>query len=90
MEKFRCKPLPGEIGLYLRMERSLLRESAPISEGPDPEGLEDFDALMRQHQPRIFRFLLASLRDRDAAENLTQDCFVRAYKAREQFRGGSR
>jgi len=71
------------------MERSLLHESAPVTEGPYPEGLDDFDALMRQHQPRIFRFLLASLRDRDAAENLTQDCFVRAYKAREQFRGGS-
>jgi RNA polymerase sigma-70 factor (ECF subfamily) len=54
------------------MERSLLRETAPVTEGPYPEGLEDFDELMRQHQPRIFRFLLASLRDRDAAENLTQ------------------
>lgn len=71
------------------MERSLLHESAPVTEEPCPAGLEDFDSLVRQHQPRIFRFLLASLRDRDAAENLTQDCFVRAYKAREQFRGGS-
>jgi RNA polymerase sigma-70 factor, ECF subfamily len=86
---FLCKPPTGEIGLYLRMRRSLLQESAPVTEGPCPEGLDDFDALMRQHQPRIFRFLLASLRDRDAAENLTQDCFVRAYKAREQFRGSS-
>ena len=58
------------------MERSLLHESAPVTEGPCPEGLDDFDALMRQHQPRIFRFLLASLRDRDAAENLTQDLYV--------------
>jgi RNA polymerase sigma-70 factor (ECF subfamily) len=31
--------------------------------------------------------MLASLRDREAAENLTQDCFVRAYKALDQFRG---
>jgi RNA polymerase sigma-70 factor (ECF subfamily) len=51
--------------------------------------LEDFDALVRIHRPRIFRFLLASLRDRETAENLTQDCFVRAYQARGQFRGGA-
>lgn len=49
----------------------------------------DFDALVEAHRPRIFRFLLASLRDRETAENLTQDCFMRAYKARAQFRGES-
>jgi RNA polymerase sigma-70 factor (ECF subfamily) len=31
--------------------------------------------------------VLASLRDRDAAETLTQDCFMKAYRARAQFRG---
>ena len=51
--------------------------------------LQDFDALVQQHRPRIFRFLLASLRDRESAENLTQDCFVRAYQARDNFRGAS-
>jgi RNA polymerase sigma-70 factor, ECF subfamily len=51
--------------------------------------LEDFDSLVKRHRPRIFRFLLASLRDREAAENLTQDCFVRAYRARGQFRGAA-
>src|SRR3954464_10708336 len=51
--------------------------------------LDDFDSLVQQHRPKIFRFLLASLRDRETAENLTQDCFVRAYQARESFRGAS-
>jgi RNA polymerase sigma-70 factor, ECF subfamily len=51
--------------------------------------LQDFDLLVKRHRPRIFRFLLASLRDRDLAENLTQDCFVRAYRARTQFRGAA-
>jgi RNA polymerase sigma-70 factor, ECF subfamily len=50
---------------------------------------EDFDSLVRIHRPRIFRFLLASLRDRESAENLTQDCFVNAYRARNQFRGAA-
>ena len=51
--------------------------------------LDDFDALVKRYRPRIFRFLLASLRDRESAENLTQDCFVRAYRARGQFRGAA-
>ena len=51
-----------------------------------PEVMSDFDALVSEYRPRIFRFILASLRDRESAENLTQECFVRAYKAREQFR----
>ena len=51
------------------------------------QGVSDFDSLVRQHRPRVFRFLLASVRDREVAENLTQDCFVRAYKARAGFRG---
>jgi RNA polymerase sigma-70 factor (ECF subfamily) len=52
-------------------------------------GLEDFDSLVREHRPRVFRFILASLRNRETAENLTQDCFIRAYQARAQFRGAA-
>jgi RNA polymerase sigma-70 factor, ECF subfamily len=46
----------------------------------------DFDALVECYRPRIFRFALASLRDRDAAETIAQDCFIRAYKAQHSFR----
>ena len=53
------------------------------------EVMSDFDSLVGEYRPRIFRFILASLRDRGSAENLTQECFVRAYKAREQFRGAA-
>ena len=49
--------------------------------------IDDFDAVVRAHWPRVFRFALASLRDRDAAESLAQDCFFKAYQARERFRG---
>jgi RNA polymerase sigma-70 factor (ECF subfamily) len=51
--------------------------------------MENFDSLVQLHRPRIFRFLLASLRNRETAENLTQDCLIRAYQARRQFRGAS-
>lgn len=52
-----------------------------------PAAAEDLEAVFRLYKPRIFRFILASLRDMDAAETLTQDCFMRAYLSRERFRG---
>ena len=55
--------------------------ATPVSE------LSDFDAVARRYWPRIFRFVLASTRDRDVAESLTQDCLLRAYQGRERFRG---
>jgi RNA polymerase sigma-70 factor (ECF subfamily) len=62
---------------------------APYPNEPHADERDDFDSLVRLHRPRIFRFILASLRDRETAENLTQDCFIRAYQARSQFRGTS-
>jgi RNA polymerase sigma-70 factor (ECF subfamily) len=63
--------------------------SASILGDISHDALDDFDSLVESYRPRIFRFILASLRDPDAAENLTQDCFIKAYKARAQFRGES-
>jgi len=48
---------------------------------------DDFDRLVRLHQQRIYRVLLAVLRDADAADTLTQECFLRAYQKRQSFRG---
>jgi RNA polymerase sigma-70 factor (ECF subfamily) len=41
----------------------------------------DFDAVVREYWPRVFRFILVSLRDRNDAESLTQDCFLKAFRA---------
>jgi RNA polymerase sigma-70 factor (ECF subfamily) len=49
--------------------------------------LESIDILYERYGQRIFRFVLASIRDRDVAETLTQDTFIRAWSARDQFRG---
>ena len=51
--------------------------------------LEDIDTLVRVHRPRILRFVTFSTGDADLAESITQDCFYRAWKARETFRGES-
>jgi len=50
---------------------------------------EDFDELVRRNQKRIFRLLMVLLRDEDAADTLTQECFLKAYKNRTSFRGES-
>jgi len=49
--------------------------------------LEDIDALVRAYKPKIFRFVAFSISDRDAAESITQDCFLKAHLTRNQFRG---
>jgi RNA polymerase sigma-70 factor (ECF subfamily) len=59
----------------------------PLMRGMVSEELADFDTVVRVHQPAIFRFILASLRDVDAAETLTQECLIKAYQARQRFRG---
>jgi RNA polymerase sigma-70 factor, ECF subfamily len=46
----------------------------------------DLDSILQLYRPKVFRFILASLRDKDAAETLTQDCFFKAYQARDRFR----
>ncbi|MGC2193847.1 MAG: sigma-70 family RNA polymerase sigma factor [Terriglobales bacterium] len=50
---------------------------------------EEFDALVRRHQRRVHRFLLTLLRDPEEADNLTQECFLRAYQNLSSFRGES-
>src|SRR5262245_29392717 len=50
---------------------------------------QDFDRVVRFYWARILRFILASVRDRDVAETLTQDCFWNAYRSRKAFRGDS-
>jgi RNA polymerase sigma-70 factor (ECF subfamily) len=62
--------------------------SAVSVENPARE-IDDFESVVRLYWPRVFRFALASLRDRDAAQTLAQDCFLRAYRGRERFRGES-
>jgi len=62
---------------------AIMEHSAPKREAETG----DFDAVVHLYWPRVFRFALASLRDRDAAEALTQDCFLHAYKAWNRFRG---
>lgn len=50
---------------------------------------EEFARVVAAHRQQIFRFLLASTRDMDLAETLTQDCFLKAHRHWSSFRGES-
>jgi RNA polymerase sigma-70 factor (ECF subfamily) len=50
---------------------------------------EEFAQIVQSHRPQIFRFLLASTRDVDLAETLTQECFLKAHRNWSSFRGES-
>lgn len=51
--------------------------------------LQEFSRIVESHRPQIFRFLMASTRDTDLAETLTQECFLKAHRNWKHFRGDS-
>src|SRR5678815_4201602 len=69
------------------MEPSLMSSVITAAMLTPAEELQDFDRVVHLYRPVVFRFILASLRDRDDAESLTQDCFLKAFRYRAQFRG---
>jgi len=50
---------------------------------------EAFDALVRRHQTRTYNFVRTLVNDAADAEDLTQEIFVRAFRAIGRFRGDS-
>ncbi len=73
------------------MESALTSLAVPSRSSGTQAGIraEDFDGIVRQHQRTIYRILLSLVRDPDAADTLTQECFLRAYQKRASFRGDS-
>jgi len=62
----------------------------PIAAGEAEEiAAQEFTRIVESHRAQIFRFLLASLRDVDLAETLTQECFLKAHRNWKHFRGDS-
>ncbi len=58
-------------------------------EGRAVTELDDIDALVKSHRPRLLRFVTFSTGDPDLAETIVQDCLLKAYNARASFRGDS-
>ena len=49
--------------------------------------LDDIDQLVHRYGARLLRFVAFSIGDQDLAQSIVQDCFMKAYNARENFRG---
>jgi RNA polymerase sigma-70 factor (ECF subfamily) len=47
---------------------------------------QEFDELVNLYRPKVFRYAFSVLRDRDVAETVAQDCFVRAFQSLDSFR----
>ena len=72
------------------MEQATAIAAPGVTRGIDTRassGLEDFDALVRNEQQRVYRLLLVMLHDEEAADTLTQDCFIKVFENRGRFRG---
>ena len=50
-------------------------------------GLNEIDELVRAYQPWLLRFVRSSIHDDDLAASVVQDTFLKAYMARDRFRG---
>jgi RNA polymerase sigma-70 factor (ECF subfamily) len=47
----------------------------------------DFEQIVRRYQRKVYRVLLLMLKNPDDADNITQECFLRAYTSMNSFRG---
>jgi RNA polymerase sigma-70 factor (ECF subfamily) len=66
---------------------TVLKDAARSALRSQAISLAEFDELVHQHQRRIYRLLYVLLRDRDEADSLTQECFLRAFQNLDRFRG---
>lgn len=85
MKKAHVNPAGEEASTPVMAAGTLSMEPAAAQ----PVAALEFDRLVATHRPHIFRFLLASTRDVDLAETLTQDCFLKAHRNWASFRGES-
>jgi RNA polymerase sigma-70 factor, ECF subfamily len=67
--------------------RAITSDSHSTTQQAPAASLDDMDSIIATYEQRVFRFHLISVRDRDLAQSLTQDTFVRAWAARHTFRG---
>ena len=68
------------------MERVTDEELVRRAQNGDPSA---FDEIVERHKGAVFRAALAALRNREDAEDVTQETFITAYRKIDTFRGES-
>ncbi|NNM04038.1 MAG: RNA polymerase sigma factor, partial [Gemmatimonadetes bacterium] len=79
------------------MKDTLSKTQFPIQPGPEPDGelvakakdgdLEAMDQLISRHHGSVFRTAVGILGDEDAASDVAQETFLKAFKGLGKFRG---
>lgn len=82
-----CQPAAAQIVYIQEMQQSTASGLIASDMKDSLAAIRDFDAVIRLYWPVVYRFALASLREKDAAEVVAQDCFLRAFRSRHTFRG---
>jgi len=59
--------------------------SAIVADAPEPDPRDDFAAVYEAHYQVVYRAVRGVVLDPDLAEDVTQDAFVKAYRARDRF-----
>lgn len=77
---------PRDRGPTLTMTKPTDRELVDRARGGDTRA---FGELVRRHQPRIHRLAVHMLRHRTDAEDVSQETFIRAFRALDRFDGRS-
>lgn len=73
------------------MATALTASLNPVSETAAETISElSFDDIVHRHQKRVYRVIFLLVKDADAADTLTQECFLRAYQNLAGFRGECR
>jgi len=65
----------------------MLQAAAPAGATEAESPFADFDEFIRLYQQRVYRLVLAQTSEPDLAEELTQECFIRAFQKQKGFRG---
>ncbi|TMC09126.1 MAG: sigma-70 family RNA polymerase sigma factor, partial [Chloroflexi bacterium] len=72
-------------GLASSGRRAVSEASAIVADAPEPDPRDDFAAVYEAHYQVVYRAVRGVVLDPDLAEDVTQDAFVKAYRARDRF-----
>src|SRR5437660_3627107 len=72
-------------GLASSGRRGGSEASAIVADAPGPDPRDDFAAVYEAHYQVVYRAVRGVVLDPDLAEDVTQDAFVKAYRARDRF-----
>jgi len=72
-----------------KQEPDTVPDKQLIAQVQSDDDMEAWEELMRRHSDKAFQIAYGILGQRDDAEEVTQDAFVRIYRALARFRGDS-